>query len=317
MDYHIGKWFLSRSAQIKCALVVTTLLTVRSHQLVAQASDSSQEGPQTRAESKPGPTPAPSTSKVKDPLAETPMLPKSPITLIGGMVTEVDKVSDRLVVRPFAGKQRMRIDFDARTHIFREGKPATERDLKTGERVYLDTMLDGATLFAKNIWIRKGEGSGNSRGQIVNYDGSTNTLTLRDEVSAEPVDFRLDPSTVILKGKATGAISDLRSGSLVAVTFDSQQGRSGVVRQVSLLAQPGSLFTFLGKVTFIDLSERVMAINNQSDDKNYQIYFDALPPSVLQGLREGSEAAVSAQFDGSRYIAQKVDLIATKVIESK
>jgi len=255
--------------------------------------------------------PAKKSSRGYDPLVDPPRLPKSPITLVGGTLTEVDRVQDRLTVVPFAGKQKLRVEFDVRTHIFREGKPTSRRDLKTGERVYLDTMLDGSSVFAKTIWIRKSEGSGNGRGQIVSYDSTSNLLTLRDEVSAEPVDFRVDPSTVIRKGSTTGSIADLRPGSLVAVTFDPQQKRAGVVREVSLLAEPGSTFTFLGRVTFIDLSQKLIALNNQSDDKNYEIYFESVPPAVLRGLREGSQASISAIFDGNRYVAQKIDLLAT------
>ncbi len=244
-----------------------------------------------------------------DPLLDPPPLPHSTITLIGGTVTAVDEIQNRITVKPFGGKQRLHLNFDIRTHIFRNGIATTGRDLKPGDRIYLDTMLDGSKVFAKSIWIRNSAGSGNGRGQIVRYDPHASTLTLRDDVSAEPVNFRLDSGTVIRGGNGTGSVADLKSGSLVAVTFDPQQGRSGVIREISILAEPGSAFTFMGKVTFIDLSQRLIALANQSDEKDYQIYFDALPAADMQGLREGSRASISAIFDGSRYVAQKVDII--------
>ena len=223
-----------------------------------------------------------------DPLLDPPPLPHSTITLVGGTLTSVDEIQNRITVKPFGGKQRLHMNFDVRTHIFRNGVATTERDLKLGDRVYLDTMLDGSKVFAKSIWIRSAAGSGNGRGQILRYDPRTNTLTLRDEVSA---------------------VADLKSGSLAAVTFDPQQGRSGVVREISILAEPGSVFTFMGRITFIDLSQKLIVIANQRDDKDYDIYFDSIPATVLQGLREGSQASIAAIFNGSRYVAQKVDII--------
>jgi Domain of unknown function (DUF5666) len=244
-----------------------------------------------------------------DPLLDPPPLPQSSVTLIGGTITEVNEIQNRITVRPFAGKQRLHLNFDIRTHIFRDGEAATERDLRAGQRVYLDTMLDGSKVFAKSIWIRNRAENGNGRGQILRYDSRANTLTLRDEVSAEPATFRLDSATVIHDGDKTGSVDDLKPGSLVAVTFDPVQARSGVVREISLLAQPGSVFTFIGKITFIDLSQKLIAVTNQSDGKNYDVYFESIPPTVLQGLREGSQASMSAVFDGSRYVAQKVELV--------
>ncbi len=244
-----------------------------------------------------------------DPLLDPPPLPHSTITLIGGTVTGVDEIRNRITVKPFGGKQRLHMNFDVRTHIFQDGLATTERDLHPGQRVYLDTMLDGSKVFAKNIWIRNAAGSGNGRGQILRYDGRTNTVTLRDEVSANPVSFRLDSATVIRAGNSTGSVADLKPGSLVAVTFDPGQGRSGIVREISLLAEPGSAFTFMGRITFIDLSQKLIAIANKSDDKDYDIYYESIPTTTLQALREGSQASISAVFDGNRYVAQKVDLV--------
>jgi hypothetical protein len=244
-----------------------------------------------------------------DPLLDPPPLPHSPITLIGGTVTQVDEIQNRITVRPFSGKQRLHMNFDIRTHIFLDGQAATERDLKPGERVYLDTLLNGNKVFAKSIWIRNSTQSGNGRGQILRYDSRADTITLKDEVSAEPVSFRLDSATIIHKGDMTGSVADLKPGSLVAITFDPAQGRLGGIRELYVLAEPGTAFTFMGRITFVDLSQKLIAVINQSDEKNYDIYFDSVPFTVLQGLREGSQTSITAVFDGSRYVAQKVDLI--------
>jgi hypothetical protein len=244
-----------------------------------------------------------------DPLLDPPPLPHNRVTLMGGTVTKVSEIQNRITVKPFGGKQRLRMDFDMRTHIFLDGQAGSGRDLKVGQRVYLDTMQNGSQVFAKNIWIRTGYGNGNARGQILDYDSRANVLTLRDEVASQPVHFRLDPAAVIHNGSQTGSLADLKPGSLVEVSFDSGKSHSGVVRELSLLATPGSSFTFLGTITYIDLSQKLISVANQNDGKNYDIYLESLPSSILQSLHEGSEAAVSALFDGRRYVAQKVDLV--------
>src|SRR5450432_2039494 len=49
-----------------------------------------------------------------DPLLDPPPLPHTRVTLTGGIVTGVDEVENRITVRPFGGKQRLRMDFDTR-----------------------------------------------------------------------------------------------------------------------------------------------------------------------------------------------------------
>jgi hypothetical protein len=302
--------------------VLASLITVTPVFSQTQAGTPQEPGSVPAASSTNQGSPAPPVVKKApedyDPLLDPPPLPHATVTLIGGMITELDEIQNRVTVKPFAGKQRLHLDFDVRTHVFLDGRPAALRDLQSGQRVYLDTMLDGSKVFAKSIWIRSTPESGNGRGQILRYDSRANTLTVRDEVSAQPVSFRLDSATVIHNGNTSGSVEDLKTGALVAVTFDPKQGRTGVVRDVSLLAEPGSTFTFLGKITFIDLSQKMIAIGNQSDDKDYDIYFDSIPEGVLKELREGSEASISAVFDGTRYVAQKVDMVPTQQnMESK
>ena len=269
-----------------------------------------QSGPTVSTAADAAPAKGPATAREDyDPLLDPPPLPHNRVTLMGGTITTVSEIQNRITVKPFGGKQRLRMDFDMRTHIFLDGEAGSARDLKVGQRVYLDTMLNGSQVFAKSIWIRSGFGNGNARGQILDYDGRTNTLTLRDEVASQPVHFRLDPAAVIHNGSQTGSLADLKPGSLVEVSFDSGKAQSGVVRELSLLATPGSSFTFLGTITYIDLSQKLISVANQNDGKNYDIYFESLPSSILQSLHEGSEAAVSALFDGRRYVAQKVDVV--------
>jgi hypothetical protein len=253
------------------------------------------------------PAPAPSY----DPLLDLPPLPHNKVSLLGGTIAALDQVQNNMVVQPFGGKQKLRMNLDMRTHVYNDGKPAEERDLKTGQRIYVDTMLNSNKVFAKSIWIQSTAGSGSARGQVLSYDSRRRILSVRDEVSTEPIDFRLAPDVTIQRGHTAGSFSDLATGSLVSLSFGPQQGRSGYVREVTVLAEPGAVFTFLGKVIFVDLSKKLMAIFNQNDNKNYDLSVEAIPAVTLETLREGSTAAVSATFDGTHYVARTIEVVRT------
>jgi len=239
-----------------------------------------------------------------DPLLDLPPLPHKEVTLIGGTVISMDEVMNRMVVQPFAGKQKMRIRLDARTHFYRDGQQITEREIQKGQRIYLDTMLNGDKVFAKTIWIRTAVESGTSRGQIVEFDRQRTVLTVRDELSDQPVKMQLSPAIVVRRGNQTVTQNDLVEGALVDLSFGPQKE----VREITLLATPGSAFTFSGRVTYLDLSRKLIAIANRSDGKNYDVYLDAIAPNILRRLREGVDVTVSAVFDGTRYAAREIDL---------
>jgi Domain of unknown function (DUF5666) len=238
-----------------------------------------------------------------DPLLDPPPLPHRSVTLIGGTVTKLDPVMNQLTIRPFGENKKMRIAFDTRTQIYADAKPASESALQKGQRVYVDTMLNGTAVFAKSIQIDAGGGAGSGRGQIIAYEPGT--LTVRDELSEQATRFRLSPNTVVRSGGETRSTADLVPGSLVSLTFGTQQNEN-VVREVSLLAKPGSVFSFFGPITYVDLSRKLVALDNRDDDKNYEIHLTAIPRSMMQDLHEGTLVGISAVFDGSQYVARDV-----------
>jgi hypothetical protein len=239
-----------------------------------------------------------------DPLLDLPPLPHNTVTLIGGTVVSVDEIMNRMVVQPFGGKQKINVRFDTRTHFYRDGKAIGEREIKQGERIYLDSMLNGSRVFAKNIWIRSSVESGVGQGQIVAFDARKQILTVRDELSSQPLKMQLSSSTVIRKGEQSGSTSDLVEGALVSLTFAPQRQ----LQQVTVLATPGTTFTFAGRVTYVDMSRKMIAIDNRSDRKKYDVYVTAIPENVLRQIREGEDVNVSAVFDGNQYAARSVAL---------
>ena len=277
-----------------------------------------------RAQSPAGmpPASAPPTSTVNasarerenhDPLLDLPLLPHGQVTLIGGTVSSLDQVMNRMVVQPFGGKQKMRVRFDIRTHFYRDGKPVAQRELRQGQRIYLDTMLNGDKVFAKTIWIRTSAENGTGRGQITEIDQQRKTLTVRDELSNQPVKLQMTPTMTIRRGDQPASVNDLVEGALVSLAFGPQKE----LREITLLATPGSVFSFAGRVTYVDLSRKLIAIDNHSDGKNYDVYMDAVAPNILRQLREGAAVNVSAVFDGSRYTARQVDLPASSAQQSR
>ncbi len=246
---------------------------------------------------------APVRPQGHDPLLDLPPLPPAQVTLIGGTVTSLDEVMNQMAFLPFGTKKQMRVHFDTRTRFFRDGAPISEREIRQGQRVYLDTMLNGDRVFAKTIWIRSAVEEGNSRGQVLRVDPDRRELTVRDELSDQAVKMQISPSTVVRRGNQQVSLNDVAIGALVSLSFGAQRE----VREISLLATPGSVFTFAGQVTYLDLSRKLIAIANRSDSKTYDIYMDAIAPNVLRQLRDGVNVNVSAVFDGTQYAARSVD----------
>lgn len=243
-----------------------------------------------------------------DPLLDLPPLPHNTVTLIGGTVVSLDEIMNRMTLRPFGSKHKMEVRFDTRTHFYENGKPITEKEVKQGQRVYLDSMLNRNKVFAKTIWIQNSLQSGIGGGQIIGFDETRQLLTVRDELSNQPLKMRIMPSTVITKGGQPGSTGDLADNALVALTFGPQRE----LHQVTILATPGTSFSFAGRVTYIDMSQKLIALDNSSDGKKYEVYVNAVPENLLRQIREGSDVSISAVFDGNQYDARSITLASAK-----
>src|SRR5215472_3455534 len=241
-----------------------------------------------------------------DPLLDLPPLPQRTLTLMGGTVGKVDPIRNRLQLRDFGGG-KTNIVFDLRTKILRNGMPATVKDIQPGHRVYVDTMLKGDQIFAKTIRLETSTDQGDARGQVVTVDAGRGMLVLREEVAPKPFQFRLTPQTAIMiKGRRANA-SEVLPGALVRINFAAGANGS-LVREIHVLASPGEIFTFVGKITFLDLRLKRLAIANQSDHETYDIALDRVGPGQVRGLRVGSATLVKTVFDGTTYQAQSVEI---------
>ena len=264
---------------------------------VSGQNNAANEGPATAAQPQSG---------NYDPLLDLPPLPQGQTTLVGGTVHSIDQIRNRLTVQPFGGKA-MKISFDERTHIYRDGVPSTQLVIHKGDRVYVDTMLDGTRVFARNIRVVTGMQAADARGQVMRNDAATGRITVQDELSARPVTFRVTPSTAV-SGAGLNSVGQLQRGSLVTVKFVPDRSNRDVAQEISVIAAPGSVFTFYGRITYLNMSTRSLAVDNQSDKKTYDIKFT--PAAVdPQMLGEGKQVLVKAHFDGTGYTADNIQFM--------
>jgi len=242
---------------------------------------------------------------VADLLAPKPLQP-SKLSLIGGTVKSIDQIRDNMTVRIYdAGT--MKLKFDQRTHFYRDGKETTQLTVKKGDRVYLDTQLFEGKVFAKNVHVESGSRSADASGQIVSFNPKTGDMVVQDQLAGSSVRFRVDSQTTIKQGDAKTTANALRPGSLIAVKFSPRSRSTGSAEEVSIIAAPGTSFTYFGRVTHLDLHTGLLAIENQADGKVYDIHFDS-STRIPDNLTVGSQITAVAMFRGHDYVAQSIEV---------
>src|SRR5271156_916527 len=235
-------------------------------------------------------------------LPDLPALPRKKASLIGGSIDKVDHIRDQLTLQIFGGG-KMKVAFDPRTHIVQGSTQASILDLRPGDRAYVDTILDGSTIFARNIRLATSGSGGKSQGVVVSYQGDE--LVLRDTLSPDPVKLHFTSGTKIVQDGHSAFANQLVPGTLVDVDFMAQKSNREV-QQVSILAVPGTDFTFAGRVISLDLHIGLLVLQSANDHKTYEIYLDPSAITVDDRLRAGADVSTVANFDGSRYVARNL-----------
>ena len=252
-------------------------------------------------------------------LPPLPPRPKGKSTVMGGIIRSVDTVRDQLTLRVYGnGGRPIKILFDERTKVFKDGAKINLRDLRPDDHATVETVLDGTTVFAVTIHMLTKQPEGDSQGKVLDFNPGTGDLTLSDSLSQEPIKLRVSPGTpVVRQGQAgrpsgggdqgaPGTLSDIAKGTLIGVTFAADNNGRGNVSHVSILATPGSSFLFSGSVTFLDLHAKTLTINDSRDDKNYKIAFDPDRFPVSKDLKVGAPVNVNATYDGTNYTATDI-----------
>lgn len=253
---------------------------------------------------------------VETPVASSdtaPSIPNGNSTTLGGEITAIDSVRDELTLRVF-GERPAKILFDERTQVYRDGKKISLHDLGTARHASVQTLLDGTNVFALSIHILSQAPEGKFQGTVLRYNSENTELTISASPLSDPIRLLVPASAHVLRqgqslftSGASGA-SDLVKGTLVDVTFRSDNKGRGIANLVTVLATPGATFVFSGNLSSLDMHTGVLVVVDPRDDKSYPISFDPaqLPDSQL--LHTGTHVTVVATYDGVRYLASRVSL---------
>jgi len=249
---------------------------------------------------------APDPSLENDPLLEVPPLPKSKVTLVGGTVRSIDQIRNRMTLEPFGGG-KMKFIFDERTKIFRDGVETTQLAIKKGSRVYVDSQLDGPKIFARSVRVVTQTNPADADGQLLGFDARKGQMLMRDRLSSQPIRFAVNQDTKVMKeNEQPGTQDDLKPGSLVSVQFAPERANRGVAQKITVLAVPGAAFRFAGEITYLDVKSSTMAIENETDGKNYELAFDRATVEGRDDLAIGAKVNVVAIFQGDKYLAREL-----------
>jgi len=134
-------------------------------------------------------------------------------------------------------------------------------------------------------------------------------------VGGQPIRLRVPNGTPIgrvgqrsFSGGQRG-MDDLARGTLVDVKFNAAaRNGEGVATHIDILATPGAAFTFSGNVSVLDVHDGELTIVDPHDNQSYQFFFYPTQLSISSKLHEGSLVQVTANYDGSRYVATQITM---------
>ena len=239
-----------------------------------------------------------------------PAVPRGKGTVIGGVIQHVDPVRDQLTLHAY-GTKPIKILFDERTQVFRDGTRMSLRDLRQDDRAAVETILDGTKIFALSVHMLSKAPMGECQGQVLSYNQSTGELVVNDSLSSKPITLRVAAGTSIVSGQGaspgTSGTSALVKGTLISVKFESDTKGRGITRQIGILAAPGSPFDFSGTISHIDMHSGILAVTTSNGDSSYKISFDPGRFPDSRDLHEGSSVKITAVFDGTRYVAREIE----------
>ncbi len=249
-------------------------------------------------------------------LSSLPALPRGKSTILGGEIHNVDPVLDQFTLRVF-GQRPMKIIFDERTQVFRNGERIHLRDLHSEEHASIQTVLDGSNVFAISIHMLSSTPEGECQGRVLSYDPGSRELQIGSALSRNPVRiFLRDDTAVVREGQGafrSGTVgqADLAAGALVNVKFDADGKGRATASHIIVLAKPGSDFAFSGKLSSLDMHAGLLVLVDPRDQKSYQISFNPSQFPGSESMHAGDQIRVSASFDGNRYEAQEITPIQT------
>lgn len=173
----------------------------------------------------------------------------------------------------------------------------------------MQTVLDGTDVYALSIHMLSRLPEGEYQNRVLSYDPGTRELTLSAAVSRQPIKLPVAVNTLVVREgqkqftKQQSGESDFAKGALVSVEFASGKQGQGVASQVAILATPGSTFVFSDNIASLDMHSGSSILFDPQDAKSYQVSFDPAKLPESRKLREGDHLKMTANFEGTRYVA--------------
>ena len=176
-------------------------------------------------------------------LSALPAAPEGRSTIMGGELLNVDPVRDEFSLKVF-GQRPMKMLFDERTQVYLDGKRIPLHDLRSNDHGSVQTVLDGTNVFALSIHLLSRSPEGEFQGQVLNYNPDTRELTVSAALSREQLKLLVPMNTPIVReGQVESSLvhaesSDLVTGTLISLTFESDRNGRGVASRIAILATP-------------------------------------------------------------------------------
>ena len=240
-----------------------------------------------------------------------PSLPHGISTVLGGQIRDVNPVLDEFSLH-ISGERPLKILYDARTRLYRDGKRVPVLQLGAAEHASVQTILDGSHVFALSIHILSQAPEGQCEGVISEYNPMTGELSVDSLLSPSPVQIIVPAGAAIsrigertFKSRTSGA-ADLVSGALVSVRFTPDPAGRPVAKEIEVLAVPGSVFYFAGNIVYLNMASGVLVLLDPRDAKSYQIHFSTSRLPAARDLRTGDRVSITASYDGRGYRADKI-----------
>lgn len=257
--------------------------------------------------------PATAPDNLSSDLTSLPPLPPGKTTILGGQIRNFDPVRDQFSLQIY-GQRQMKILFDERTQVYRDGVRIPVRELGPEEHASVQTTLDGDKVFAVSIHILTGTPEGECDGRVVRYDRNTGELTVASSMSPEPIRLFVPANAGIARvgepefTAQPSGLSDLVPGSLVSASFESGAAHRNVATEIKVLAVPGAVFEFSGNISYLDTHTGIMVVVDPRDGKSYEIRFDSARLPTSDSLRPQANVTVTATYDGTQYAANAITI---------
>jgi hypothetical protein len=235
-------------------------------------------------------------------------LPAGKSTVLGGDIALVDPVRDQLTLNA-VGMRPMKILYDERTQVFRNGTKVSVLDLRPSQHASIQTMLDGDKVFAASIHILSNSLESVFQGRVESYHPQTGEITIADALSGEPLKLFVPKDALIARqgqrafSSAPTGLWDLETGTLVSVSFRSEGQGRGVADHVSILATPGSTFNFDGSISEMDQHAGYFVLVSSQEAQSFRIFLGTVQLTSFANLHPGNQVRVTARYDGTRYVA--------------